>query len=48
MLGFLNSPKGWADSGGIGRVCRWLDGEFDVEKETAEERLPDEKWSATA
>ena len=40
--------KRWADSGGIWRVYRWLDGEFDVEKETAEERLPDKEWSAAA
>jgi hypothetical protein len=40
--------KRWADSGGICRVYRWLDGEFDVEKETAEERLPDKEWSAAA
>jgi hypothetical protein len=36
------------DSGGICHVCRSLDGEFGVEKETAEERLLDEEWSGAA
>jgi hypothetical protein len=45
---FSDGLKRRADSGGICHVCRWLDGEFDVEKETAEERLPDEEWSAAA
>ena len=47
-LRFSDGLKRRADSGGTCHVCRWLDSEFDVDKETAEERLPDEGWSAAA
>jgi hypothetical protein len=38
-LRFSDGLKGWADRGGVSHVCRWPDGEGDVEEKITEKAV---------